>query len=126
MAGLDWGRFELIWHFWAIYQFCNHDEDTVEKVIAMNLLNNMWTDDQGQDVAEYAVMLAVILMIVIGTLSLIGGKSNKQRVFRSCIQPPWITMRQSRVLLCEPAGRTRRMVSVGRVPRSPAQRSNCR
>jgi Flp pilus assembly pilin Flp len=42
----------------------------------MNLLNNMWTDDQGQDVAEYAVMLAVILIIVIGTLKLIGGKSN--------------------------------------------------
>jgi Flp pilus assembly pilin Flp len=42
----------------------------------MNFLRSMWNDDQGQDVAEYAVMLAVILIIVIGTVKLIGGKSN--------------------------------------------------
>ena len=42
----------------------------------MNLLRKVWNDDQGQDVAEYAVMLAVILIIVIGTVKLIGGKSN--------------------------------------------------
>ena len=42
----------------------------------MSLLLNLWNDDQGQDVAEYAVMLAVILIIVIGTVKLIGGKSN--------------------------------------------------
>ena len=42
----------------------------------MNTLLYLWNDDQGQDVAEYAVMLAVILMIVIGTLKLIGSKSN--------------------------------------------------
>jgi Flp pilus assembly pilin Flp len=42
----------------------------------MNSLLRLWNDDSGQDVAEYAVMLAVILMIVIGTVKLIGGKSN--------------------------------------------------
>ena len=42
----------------------------------MNSLVSMWQDDSGQDVAEYAVMLAVILMIVIGTVKLIGGKAN--------------------------------------------------
>jgi Flp pilus assembly pilin Flp len=42
----------------------------------MNLCRRLWNDDQGQDVAEYAVMLAVILIIVIGTVKLIGGKSN--------------------------------------------------
>ena len=42
----------------------------------MNLLLQLWNDDSGQDVAEYAVMLAVILIIVIGTVKLIGGKSN--------------------------------------------------
>jgi len=42
----------------------------------MKLLRNLWNDDQGQDVAEYAVMLAVILVIVIGTVKLIGGKAN--------------------------------------------------
>jgi len=33
-------------------------------------------DEEGQDVAEYAVMLAVILVIVIGTVQLIGGNAN--------------------------------------------------
>ena len=33
-------------------------------------------DEQGQDIAEYAVMLAVILVLVIGTVRLIGGKAN--------------------------------------------------
>jgi Flp pilus assembly pilin Flp len=41
-----------------------------------NLLMRLWADDSGQDVAEYAVMLAVILVIVVGTLKLIGGQSN--------------------------------------------------
>lgn len=36
----------------------------------------LWNDDSGQDVAEYAVMLAVILVIVIGTVRLIGGNAN--------------------------------------------------
>jgi Flp pilus assembly pilin Flp len=40
------------------------------------LLSALWSDDSGQDIAEYAVMLAVILVVVIGTVKLIGGKSN--------------------------------------------------
>lgn len=44
-------------------------------------LKNIWQDDQGQDVAEYAVMLAVILVIVVGTIRLIG--SNANNVFSS-------------------------------------------
>lgn len=44
------------------------------KVIAT--LRQLWNDNQGQDVAEYAVMLAVILVIVIGTVRLIGGNAN--------------------------------------------------
>jgi Flp pilus assembly pilin Flp len=39
-------------------------------------LQQVWKDEQGQDVAEYAVMLAVILVIVIGTVRLIGTSSN--------------------------------------------------
>jgi Flp pilus assembly pilin Flp len=31
------------------------------------LLSRLWPDQEGQDIAEYAVMLAVILVIVIGT-----------------------------------------------------------
>ena len=40
------------------------------------VLGDVWTSNEGQDIAEYAVMLAVILLIVIGTLRLIGGNAN--------------------------------------------------
>jgi Flp pilus assembly pilin Flp len=35
-----------------------------------------WAEDEAQDIAEYAVMLAVILVIVVGTVRLIGGSAN--------------------------------------------------
>ena len=44
-----------------------------------NFLTNLWNDQQGQDVAEYSIMLAVILVIVVGTVRLIG--SNASNVF---------------------------------------------
>jgi Flp pilus assembly pilin Flp len=44
-------------------------------------LKTLWQDEQGQDIAEYAVMLAVILVIVVGTIRLIG--SNANNVFSS-------------------------------------------
>jgi len=37
---------------------------------------SLWSDEQGQDVAEYSVMLAVILVIVVGTVRLIGSNAN--------------------------------------------------
>jgi Flp pilus assembly pilin Flp len=33
-------------------------------------------NDEGQDIAEYAVMLAVILVLVVGTIRLVGSNSN--------------------------------------------------
>ena len=39
-------------------------------------VRQLWSEESGQDVAEYAVMLAVILVIVIGTVRLIGGNDN--------------------------------------------------
>jgi Flp pilus assembly pilin Flp len=36
----------------------------------------LWSEDDGQDIAEYAVMLAVILVIVVGTVKLIGSRAN--------------------------------------------------
>jgi len=39
-------------------------------------LRSLWSDEKGQDIAEYAVMLAVILVLVIGTVRLIGGNAN--------------------------------------------------
>ena len=40
------------------------------------LIRRMWTEEEGQDIAEYAVMVAVILIIVVGTIRLIGSNSN--------------------------------------------------
>lgn len=40
------------------------------------LLSQFWSDERGQDIAEYAVMLAVILVIVVGTVRLIGSNAN--------------------------------------------------
>lgn len=42
----------------------------------MNVIQRLWREDQGQDIAEYAVMLAVILVLVVGTVSLIGTNAN--------------------------------------------------
>jgi len=41
-----------------------------------DLLRSLWWDDQGQDIAEYAVMLAVILVLVVGTIRLVGSNAN--------------------------------------------------
>jgi Flp pilus assembly pilin Flp len=41
-----------------------------------NVLLRLWREDDGQDIAEYAVMLAVILVLVVGTVRLIGTQSN--------------------------------------------------
>ncbi len=51
-----------------------------EETVA-SLLKQLWSDERGQDIAEYAVMLAVILVIVVGTVRLIG--SNANNVFSS-------------------------------------------
>lgn len=40
------------------------------------LIRRLWSEDSGQDIAEYAVMLAVILVLVVGTVRLIGSNAN--------------------------------------------------
>jgi len=47
----------------------------------MEFAHQLWSGEEGQDIAEYAVMLAVILVIVVGTIRLIG--SNANNVFSS-------------------------------------------
>ena len=42
-------------------------------------LRQLWLEDRGQDIAEYAVMLAVILVIVVGTVRLIGRAMRTMR-----------------------------------------------
>jgi Flp pilus assembly pilin Flp len=39
-------------------------------------IHRIWSEDAGQDIAEYAVMLAVILVLVVGTIRLIGSNAN--------------------------------------------------
>jgi len=46
-------------------------EDGMSKV-----LRRLWSEESGQDIAEYAVMLAVILVLVVGTVRLIGSNAN--------------------------------------------------
>jgi Flp pilus assembly pilin Flp len=58
-------------------------------------LPQLWTDDHGQDIAEYAVMLAVILVLVVGTIRLVQLSRSKQSeasnrmfvVFRDVLSP---------------------------------------
>ena len=45
-------------------------------VIKMSILPQLLSDDSGQDIAEYAVMLAVILVLVVGTIRLVGSNAN--------------------------------------------------
>jgi Flp pilus assembly pilin Flp len=42
----------------------------------VEFLRRICRDEEGQDIAEYAVMLAVILVLVIGTVRLIGTNAN--------------------------------------------------
>ena len=42
----------------------------------VTFLRTLWSSEEGQDIAEYAVMLAVILVIVVGTVRLIGSNAN--------------------------------------------------
>jgi Flp pilus assembly pilin Flp len=50
----------------------SQEEDKPMKPILLKLL----VDEEGQDIAEYAVMLAVILVIVVGTIRLVGSNAN--------------------------------------------------
>jgi len=42
----------------------------------MKQIRKLWVEEGGQDIAEYAVMLAVILVLVVGTIRLIGSNAN--------------------------------------------------
>jgi Flp pilus assembly pilin Flp len=48
----------------------------IHREARMEGLRKLWGRDEGQDIAEYAVMLAVILVIVVGTIKLIGSSAN--------------------------------------------------
>jgi len=46
-----------------------------------NFLHTVWSNQRGQDIAEYSVILALILVHVVGTIRLVG--SNANNVFSS-------------------------------------------
>jgi len=46
------------------------------RAAARDTLRRAWSEDGGQDIAEYAVMLAVILVLVVGTIRLVGSNAN--------------------------------------------------
>jgi Flp pilus assembly pilin Flp len=61
---------------WSQYAILSLEIGTKEAEPVANLIQNLWNDESGQDIAEYAVMLAVILVIVVGTVRLIGSNAN--------------------------------------------------
>jgi len=42
----------------------------------ISAVHKMWKDEGGQDISEYAVMLALILLLVMGTIKLVGSNAN--------------------------------------------------
>ena len=42
----------------------------------LRLFRKLWNDESGQDIAEYAVLLAVILVLVVGTIRMVGSNAN--------------------------------------------------
>ncbi len=42
----------------------------------LQMLYGIWNDDAGQDIAEYALMLAVVLLLVLGAVQAIGKNAN--------------------------------------------------
>ena len=46
------------------------------RCLTASLLRRLWHKNQGEDIAEYAVMLAVILVLVVGTIRLVGSNAN--------------------------------------------------
>ena len=50
--------------------------DAREVETMKELVLRLGREEKGQDIAEYAVMLAVILVIVVGTIRLIGTNAN--------------------------------------------------
>jgi Flp pilus assembly pilin Flp len=51
-------------------------EQSESRTIMDYFLRILWSNEDGQDIAEYSVMLAVVLVIVISTVRLIGGNAG--------------------------------------------------
>lgn len=60
---------------WARFTLATSDRKRMEEPV-IKFVQRLWSEESGQDIAEYAVMLAVILVIVVGTIRLIGSNAN--------------------------------------------------
>ncbi len=47
-----------------------------QEVLMRKKLKELVSGEEGQDIAEYAVMLAVILVLVVATVRLVGSNAN--------------------------------------------------
>lgn len=74
-AGLRIDNLVLSRHYYCLNYFPFPRNHGLE-VPMLQICRNLWSADEGQDIAEYAVMLAVILVLVIGTVRLIGSNAN--------------------------------------------------
>ena len=77
-------RFELQLDYfprWRLIVFLIVVALIIAEVNMTSLFHRLWTEEKGQDIAEYAVMLALILVLVVGTIRLVG--SNANNVFSS-------------------------------------------
>jgi Flp pilus assembly pilin Flp len=72
----DCGVGGYFWLYATGARNCSYSTEVRKEEPVSSLLRRLWSDEQGQDIAEYAVMLAVILVIVVGTIRLIGTNSN--------------------------------------------------
>jgi Flp pilus assembly pilin Flp len=68
---------KIIKHHLSVRRVRRYDRQrvVVMKQRLMPVVSGLWRDQLGQDIAEYSVMLAVILVIVVGTVRLIGSSS---------------------------------------------------
>src|SRR4029077_11884770 len=83
IGGTDSGAYSLVAR--PEYQYSNlftrspsktENTPAKERSVMLDLPLKLWKDEQGQDIAEYAVMLAVILVLVVGTIRLVGSNAN--------------------------------------------------
>src|SRR5438128_10309108 len=85
-------RLSAEWHVWAIVDpgqrhYVKPKQVSVLRPESTGMrqtireVQRILQDEAGQDIAEYAVMLAVILRIVIGTVKLIGMHAHRTLLY---------------------------------------------
>jgi Flp pilus assembly pilin Flp len=63
-------------NYGTLPSLCRKRKKREGSMALMTALQELWFENKGQDIAEYAVMLAVILVLVVGTIRLVGSNAN--------------------------------------------------